>query len=100
MSNKCRRGGSDAETEGSCLGNGEPTASNFSEQDGICQEARKLKKKSPPVTPEMAAIIKRLLRQGHLLQHDIAARFGINPGRVSEINTGKRYAEVAPAPEV
>lgn len=48
----------------------------------------------------MAAIIKRLLRQGHLLQHDIAARFGINPGRVSEINTGKRYAEVAPAPEV
>jgi hypothetical protein len=46
----------------------------------------------------MAARIKRLL-QSDMMQHDIAARFGINPGRVSEINTGKRFKDVSPAAE-
>ena len=50
---------------------------------------------SPHVTPEMAAKIKHLCKQG-FSQHDIAARFGINQGRVSEINTGKLYKEVSP----
>lgn len=51
---------------------------------------------SPPVTAEMAARIKALLRRG-IHQHQIAARFGINQGRVSEIKTGKRYGLVPPA---
>ncbi|WP_394730127.1 hypothetical protein [Altererythrobacter sp. GH1-8] len=34
-----------------------------------------------------------LLREGHY-QHDIAAMFGLNQGRVSEINTGKRGGHI------
>jgi predicted XRE-type DNA-binding protein len=41
------------------------------------------------LTPEMIAVIKQRLREGEY-QHDIAADLGINQGRVSEINTGKR----------
>jgi transcriptional regulator with XRE-family HTH domain len=47
----------------------------------------------------MAARIKRLLLE-KMMQHDIAARFGINPGRVSEIKTGRRFGDVSPATEV
>ena len=56
-------------------------------------------RRSPPVTPAMTAVIKRLL-QTKMMQHDIAARFGINPGRVSEIKNGKRHADVQPASEI
>lgn len=34
-----------------------------------------------------------MLRKGDH-QHDIAARFGLNQGRVSEINTGKRGGHI------
>lgn len=34
-----------------------------------------------------------MLREGHY-QHDIAAKFGLNQGRVSEINTGKRGGHI------
>ncbi len=51
------------------------------------------KRKSPPVTPEMAAKIKTLLDTG-MSQHDIAAHFRINQGRVSEINTGAKFPGV------
>ena len=55
------------------------------------------RRRSPRVSREMAAKIKTLLKTG-MAQHDIAARFGINQGRVSEINTGKhRHADVEPA---
>ena len=50
---------------------------------------------SPPVTAEMAAQIKLMLEQG-MFQHDIAAIFGINQGRVSEISTGKKFPDVDP----
>ena len=53
------------------------------------------RRRSPAVTPEMAAKIKFLLRLG-LTQHDIAARFGINQGRVSEINTGMLFPGIEP----
>jgi hypothetical protein len=46
---------------------------------------------------EEAAIIKGMLQRGDP-QHDIASWFGYNPGRISEINTGKRYPEVPAAP--
>lgn len=52
--------------------------------------------RSPQVTPAMAAEIKAMLAQG-LYNHQIAAHFGINQGRVSEVNTGKLHATVAPA---
>lgn len=43
-----------------------------------------------------AAIIKGMLKRGDN-QHDIAAYFGVDSGRISETNTGKRYQGVAPA---
>lgn len=51
---------------------------------------------SPPVTAEMAAKIKALLALGTITQHRIAAHFGINQGRVSELNTGKAFRGVKP----
>ena len=44
-----------------------------------------------------AALIKGMLRRGDR-QHDIAAWFGVNSGRVAEIATGARFDEVEPAP--
>ena len=49
-----------------------------------------------PVTPDMISIIKLARRLGYYT-HVIAAFFGINQGRVSEVNTGKRGAGVPPA---
>lgn len=40
-----------------------------------------------------AALIKGMLRRGDR-QHDIAAWFGVNGGRIAEIATGTRFAEV------
>ena len=56
------------------------------------------RRRSPDVTPEMAAKIRTMLRLG-MTQHDIASHFRVNQGRVSEIKTGiHRYAFVDPAP--
>ncbi|MGE0665793.1 MAG: hypothetical protein AB7O49_04455 [Sphingomonadales bacterium] len=49
---------------------------------------------TPPVTEKMAAAIKWLLNKTDMAQHDIAAVFHINQGRISEVNTGKRFAHV------
>ena len=43
------------------------------------------------ITFHDAPIVKFLLRKG-VKQHDIAALYKDNQGRVSEINTGKRYS--------
>ena len=43
-----------------------------------------------------AAVIKAMIRRGDR-QHDIAAWFGVNSGRVAEISTGKNFPSVAPA---
>jgi hypothetical protein len=42
-----------------------------------------------------AATIKAMLARGDR-QHDIAAWFGVNGGRIGEIASGKTYAEVYP----
>ncbi len=49
------------------------------------------------MSPEKAAKIKQLARDTELLQDEIAAIVGVNPGRVSEVLNFKRYAEVQPA---
>lgn len=36
------------------------------------------------------------LHQRGLFQHQIAAEMGVNQGRISEILTGKRFAEASP----
>jgi hypothetical protein len=43
---------------------------------------------------KMAALIKGMLARGDK-QSDIAACFGINGGRIAEINIGQRFAHVA-----
>ena len=43
-----------------------------------------------------AALIKGMLRRGDR-QHDIAAWFGVNGGRIAEIATGTRFTEVESA---
>ena len=55
---------------------------------------------SPCVTDETAAYIKLLVGRRGYMQHDAAALFGINQGRVSEIMTGKRFGHVPPASEL
>mgnify|MGYP002267100514 CR=1 FL=1 len=55
------------------------------------------RKSSPPVTAEMAGRIKFLLKKNELNQHDIAALYGINQGRISEIKKGQRFPDVPPA---
>ena len=54
-------------------------------------------RRSPTLTAELAALIKRLALSGDLLQHQIAAHLNINQGRVSEVLTGKRFQNVPPA---
>ncbi len=55
------------------------------------------RKASPPVTPEMAAHIRYLVKSQGLYQHQAAALVGVNPGRVSEVMNGHRYPDVPPA---
>jgi hypothetical protein len=44
-----------------------------------------------------AEIAKGMLLRGDR-QHDIAAWFGVNGGRIGDISTGKKFSNVAPAP--
>lgn len=54
------------------------------------------KRVSNPLTADLAAKIKWLARETKLAQHQIAAKLDLNQGRVSEVLTGKRFAEVEP----
>lgn len=56
-----------------------------------------IRKSSPHVTAVMASKIRTLVSKG-MLQHDAAALFGVNQGRVSEIVNGKRFANVDALP--
>lgn len=51
------------------------------------------------LSPQEIGKIKARLLRGDF-QHRIAADYDLNPGRVSEINTGKRFPEIAPSGEV
>ena len=43
-----------------------------------------------------AALVKGMLERGDR-QHDIAAWFGVNAGRIAEIATGQKFEHVGPA---
>lgn len=49
------------------------------------------------ITEQQAAIVKGLLARGEK-QHDVAAFFGENGGRIAEIAKGQRHSDVRPAP--
>ena len=46
------------------------------------------------LTEEDASVVKGMLLRGDR-QHDIAAWFGVNGGRIAEISTGKKFSNVA-----
>lgn len=48
------------------------------------------------LTEADAAVVKGMLNRGDR-QHDIAAWFGVNSGRIAEIATGHRFHNVQPA---
>ncbi len=48
------------------------------------------KRYSHPLTPEQIEEIKLLLANDNLAQHQIAAIYDVNQGRISEIHTGRR----------
>lgn len=54
---------------------------------------RDRRRPSKRLTEDDAKIIKRRLRRGDM-QSRIAADFDVNIGRISEINTGKKFGEV------
>lgn len=54
------------------------------------------RKCSPPVTREMAAHIKYLLKRGDLFQQQIAAMLTINQGRITDVKQGKLHPDVGP----
>ena len=45
------------------------------------------------LTEDDASIVKGMLMRGDR-QHDIAAWFGVNGGRIAEISTGKKYINI------
>lgn len=54
------------------------------------------RKPSPPVTAQMAAHIRFLVKKQGLYQHQAAALLGVNPGRVNEVMKGRRFPEEPP----
>ena len=48
------------------------------------------------LTPEQVSSIKARLVRGEY-QHRIAADYDLNQGRISEIATGKRFADIPPS---
>jgi predicted XRE-type DNA-binding protein len=48
-----------------------------------------MKKKSTTMSPELVAKIKNDLAHGKLLHSQIAAKYNVNQGRVSEVKHGK-----------
>ena len=57
---------------------------------------QKAKASGITLTENDAAIVKGMLARGDR-QHDIAAYFGVNGGRIGEIATGKSFRKIPPA---
>jgi hypothetical protein len=54
------------------------------------------RKPSYRIKPTDVPIIKKRIREGDFINR-IAADFDVNPGRISEIKTGRRYGNIAAA---
>jgi len=59
---------------------------------------KRFRSPSPRISAADAAVIKRRIFRGEFLNR-IAADYDVNPGRISEIKTGKTFAWVSAAPE-
>lgn len=49
------------------------------------------------LTDLMAAAIKGMVARGDR-KHDVAAFFGVNPGRVADVVSGRKFAQTSPLP--
>jgi len=58
--------------------------------------SRSNRRPSNPIRPTDVPLIKKRILQGEFLNR-IAADFDVNPGRISEINTGQKFADIPPA---
>ncbi len=58
---------------------------------------RKTRRSGISLSEREAALVKGMLLRGDR-QHDIAAWFSVNGGRIAEISTGAEFASVLPAP--
>lgn len=54
------------------------------------------RKPSYRIRPTDVPIIKKRIREGHFLNR-IAADYDVNPGRISEIKSGQRFANIPSA---
>jgi hypothetical protein len=54
------------------------------------------RKPSYRIRPEDVPAIKKRIREGEFLNR-IAADYDVNPGRIAEIKSGKRFGDVMPA---
>lgn len=57
---------------------------------GSFPRRRQTPRRSPPVTPEMMAEMREMYYAKGMAQHEIAAHFGVNQGRVSEAVNPRR----------
>lgn len=57
----------------------------------------KKRKPSNRITSNDVPVIKKRIRQGEF-QNRIAADYDVNQGRISEIKTGKKFADIPAAP--
>lgn len=48
------------------------------------------------IKPSDVPFIKKRIREGEFLNR-IAADYDVNPGRISEIKTGQKFADIPPA---
>jgi hypothetical protein len=51
------------------------------------------------VTEEIASLVKAMVHRGDI-KHDVAAFFGLNPGRVADVMKGRLFPSTRPATEV
>lgn len=59
---------------------------------------RTSKRTSQPITDATVKRIWELLQSTDLMQHEIASIVGVNQGRVSEVNTGRRGNHITGLP--
>jgi hypothetical protein len=62
----------------------------------VYKSRRSVRTPSKRIDPADVPVIKRRIRQGEFL-HRIAADYDVNPGRISEIKTGQRFANIPEA---
>src|SRR6266852_2405215 len=63
-----------------------------------CEMGNRAESSGISITEEDAALIRGMILRGDR-KHDIAAFFGVNPGRIADVESGRRFPSVPAAPE-